>query len=205
MISSTLPAGMPVPSLGALRALGSGWKSGLPVRETAAGKLPREAIVPAGSRLPRASASSFLSDEMAGRMPFAATYPEPPRTMTKDDCKKGLQGGRLFAVKSRYAMCTGTQFVQTWMQRGRPVGQSSFTPWVIDTVPKKNDRTIQIRYLFTDFAKTGTIRPLRTRPYGEVKLDLGLAPRDRRRRPGRAGLIDRRQPVRAFSLCFVGS
>ncbi|MFB6878950.1 hypothetical protein [Streptomyces sp. NPDC056323] len=29
---------------------------------------------------------------------------------------------------------------------------------MIDTVPKKNDRTIQIRYLFTDFAKTGITR-----------------------------------------------
>ncbi|MFE6497303.1 hypothetical protein [Streptomyces sp. NPDC057748] len=104
---------MPVPSLGALQALGSDRKAGLPVRETAAGKLPCEAITPARSRLPKASTPSFLSDEMAGRVPFAATYPEPPRAMTKDECKKGLQGGQLFAVKSRYAMCTGTQFVQT--------------------------------------------------------------------------------------------
>ncbi|MEU4173535.1 NucA/NucB deoxyribonuclease domain-containing protein [Streptomyces sp. NPDC026589] len=158
VISSTLPAGIPIPSLDALQAQGSGWKTGLPVRETAAGKLPHEAIAPARSGLPKASTPSFQSDEIAGRVPFAATYPEPPRTMTKDECKTGLQGGRLFAVKSRYAMCTGTQFIQTWMQRGRPVGQSSFTLWVINTVPKKNDRTIQIQYLFTDFAKSGTTR-----------------------------------------------
>ncbi|MEU3071682.1 NucA/NucB deoxyribonuclease domain-containing protein [Streptomyces sp. NPDC006906] len=159
VVSSTLPAGVPIPSLSALQAQQSSkGKSALPVRETAAGKLPREAIVPARSGLPKASTPSFLSEEMAGRVPFAATYPEPPRTMTKDECKAGLQGGRLFAVKSRYAMCTGTQFVQTWMQRGRPVGQSSFTLWVIETVPKKNDRTMRIQYLFTDFVKTGTTR-----------------------------------------------
>ncbi|MGW3212852.1 NucA/NucB deoxyribonuclease domain-containing protein [Streptomyces parvus] len=159
VVSSTLPAGIPIPSLSSLQAQqGSMGKSALPVGETAAGKLPREAIAPARSGLPKASTPSFLSDEMAGKVPFAATYPEPPRTMTKAECKAGLQGGRLFAVKSRYAMCTGTQFVQTWMQRGRPVGQSSFTLWVIETVPKKNDRTMRIQYLFTDFVKTGTTR-----------------------------------------------
>nr|WP_237302809.1 hypothetical protein [Streptomyces sp. S063] len=159
VVSSTLPAGIPIPSLSSLQAQqGSKGKSVMPARETAAGKLPREAIAPARSGLPKASTPSFLSAKMAGRVPFAATYPEPPRTMTKAECKAGLQGGRLFAVKSRYAMCTGTQFVQTWMQRGRPVGQSSFTLWVIETVPKKNDRTIRIQYLFTDFVKTGTTR-----------------------------------------------
>ncbi|MFF3689740.1 hypothetical protein [Streptomyces sp. NPDC002187] len=163
VVSYTLPAGVPVPSLGTLQSLGGGWKAGLPARKTAAGKLPREAIAPARSGLPKATTASALSDEMAGLIPFAATYPEPSRTMTKDECKKGLQGGRLFAVKSRYAMCTGTQFIQTWMKRGRPVGQSSFTLWVIDTVPKKNDRTIRIQYLFTDFVKTGTTRTSRPR------------------------------------------
>ncbi|MER7763810.1 NucA/NucB deoxyribonuclease domain-containing protein [Streptomyces sp. NPDC097619] len=85
--------------------------------------------------------------------------------MTQAECKKGLQGGRLFAVKSRYAMCTGTQFVQTWLRRGRPVGQSTFTLWVIETVPKKNDRTIRVQYLFTDFVKTGSTQT------GGLKVD----------------------------------
>ncbi|WP_432068663.1 NucA/NucB deoxyribonuclease domain-containing protein [Streptomyces sp. C10-9-1] len=158
VVSYSLPAGRPVPSLGAQQSLGSAWRAGVPVQETAAGKLPHEAIVPGRSGLPKAATASSLSDEIAGRVAFAATYPEPSRTMTKDECKKGLQGGQLFAVKSRYAMCTGTQFVQTWMQRGRPVGQSSFTLWMIETVPKKNDRTIRVQYLFTDFVKTGSTR-----------------------------------------------
>ncbi|MGW0886414.1 hypothetical protein [Streptomyces sp. NPDC002671] len=95
---------------------------------------------------------------MADKVASTATYPEPPRTMTKTECKKGPQGGQYFAVKSRYAMCTATQFVQTWMQNGRPVGQSSFTLWVIDTIPKKYDRTIRMQYLFTNFDKAGSTR-----------------------------------------------
>ncbi|MGW1769636.1 NucA/NucB deoxyribonuclease domain-containing protein [Streptomyces sp. NPDC002073] len=169
VVAYTLPAGVPVPSLRALQSLGTGWQSAVPVRRTAAGTLPHEAIAPAGSGLAKASTPSFLSDEMAGRVPAAGgTYPEPSRTMTKDECKKGLQGGRLFAVKSRYAMCTGTQFVQTWLRRGRPVGQSSFTLWVIDTVPKKNDRTIRMQYLFTDFVKVNSTSGLMIDTDGDV-------------------------------------
>ncbi|MFJ6940548.1 NucA/NucB deoxyribonuclease domain-containing protein [Streptomyces sp. NPDC101132] len=153
-----------------LQARGSGWKAALPSRETAAGKLPREAVVPARLGVPRATTSSWLSDEIAGRLPLGATYPEPSRTMSKAECKKGLQGGQLFAVKSKYAMCTGTQFVQTWLQRGRPVGQSSFTLWVIDTVPGKNDRTVRMQYLFTDFDKVGSTRTSGLKVDTDVKV-----------------------------------
>lgn len=153
----TLPAGATAPSLSTLQRQGVNWKAALPVSAGVSGQAPAEAVTPASLHLRKASNPSgkVATGDLS---PAAATYPEPSRTMTKNECKKGLQGGRLFAVKSRYAMCTGTQFVQTWAQRGRPVGQSTFTLWVIETVPKKADRTVRVQYLFTDFRKSGSTK-----------------------------------------------
>ncbi|MFF0202718.1 hypothetical protein [Streptomyces sp. NPDC005017] len=179
VLTTTLPVGASAPTLEALQRSGAGWKAALAVRDkdTAAGQLPREAVLPAGSGLRKASRPSGMSDEMAGRVPLAATYPEPSRSMTKDECWKGLQEGRLFAVKSRYAMCAGMQFVQTWAHRGRPVGQSTFRLLVIETVPKKADRTIRVQYLFSDFRKSGTTKTsgLKVNTDGDVKMWPGSA------------------------------
>ncbi|GAA1932980.1 hypothetical protein GCM10009837_68440 [Streptomyces durmitorensis] len=50
--------------------------------------------------------------------PGDAVYPEPPRKMTLDECRKGLGSTKKFHVKSRFAVCTGTSFIQTWTRPG---------------------------------------------------------------------------------------
>ncbi|MET8182467.1 hypothetical protein [Streptomyces sp. NPDC005336] len=52
-------------------------------------------------------------------------------------------------------MCAGIQMIQTWARNGEPTGQSSFTLWVISTVPDRKDRTVHYQYLFTDFKNLG--------------------------------------------------
>ncbi|MFI9648390.1 hypothetical protein ACIHAA_19090 [Streptomyces sp. NPDC052040] len=82
-----------------------------------------------------------------------ATAPEPARTMTFDECKKGLGSDNKFFVKSRFAVCDGASFLQTWVQNNRPVGESMFNLRVIGTIPS-NSR-INFQYYFTDFVTTG--------------------------------------------------
>ncbi|MFG3480116.1 NucA/NucB deoxyribonuclease domain-containing protein [Streptomyces sp. NPDC047980] len=74
--------------------------------------------------------------------------------MTFDECKKGLGSDKKFFVKSRFAVCNGASFLQTWLQNNRPVGQSMFNVRVIGTIPS-NNRTIKFQYYFTDFVTTG--------------------------------------------------
>ncbi|MCC9738478.1 hypothetical protein [Streptomyces sp. MNU89] len=152
-----LPPGAQPPTLAELRAdADAGEQKRFAVREAQA-RIPREFVGPATVGEPVAQTPSSLSAEARGELsPLAATYPQPSRTMTQGECKQGLQGGKVFYLKSRFAMCAGTQFVQTWAKNGRPVGQSSFTLWVISTVPSRTDRTVHYRYLFTDFFKAGT-------------------------------------------------
>lgn len=52
-------------------------------------------------------------------------------------------------------MCAGKQFLQVWARNGSPVGQNTFTLWVITAVPDRKSRTVHYEYLFTDFYKVG--------------------------------------------------
>jgi len=155
--TQALPPGVQPPTLAELRAgTGAGKLERFAMEEPHAG-VPREFVGPATADRPVARTPSALSAQARGEIsPLAASYPQPPRTMTQEECKQGLQGGKVFYLKSRFAMCAGTQFVQTWAKDGKPVGQSSFTLWVISTVPSRTDRTVHYQYLFTDFVKTGT-------------------------------------------------
>lgn len=74
--------------------------------------------------------------------------------MTFDECKKGLGSDKKFFVTSRFAVCDGASFLQTWLQNNRPVGESMFNVRVIGTIPS-NSRTINFQYYFTDFITTG--------------------------------------------------
>lgn len=75
--------------------------------------------------------------------------------MTFEECKKGLGSDKKFYVKSRFAVCNGASFLQTWIVNNRPVGESMFSVRVVGTIAK-NSRTINFQYYFTDFETTGT-------------------------------------------------
>lgn len=85
-----------------------------------------------------------------------ATYPEPSRTMSLDECRKGLGGGKKFFVKSRFAVCTGTSFTQTWLKNGVVKGLSAFNLRVVGTVAK-NSRTINYKFHFSEMGQGGDV------------------------------------------------
>ncbi|MFD9280268.1 hypothetical protein ACFWD7_23690 [Streptomyces mirabilis] len=105
----------------------------------------------------RASVSMPTSDGTGEGAPVRpmATAPEPPRTMTFEECKRGLGSDKAFYVKSRFAVCDGASFLQTWVRNNTPVGESMFNVRVVGTIAK-NSRTIDFQYYFTDFATTGS-------------------------------------------------
>ncbi|MFF3459661.1 hypothetical protein ACFYXH_36280 [Streptomyces sp. NPDC002730] len=160
--SYVLPAGAAKPSLEQLQN-GDGFAR---LRQLAAGaepqaQMPLETVGPAASYAPlsrRGSGSPAVPGQAGDRSPAAAApraaAPEPARTMTFDECKKGLGSDKKFFVKSRFAVCDGASFLQTWLQNNRPVGQSMFNVRVIGTIAS-NSRTINFQYYFTDFITTG--------------------------------------------------
>ncbi|WP_406358558.1 hypothetical protein [Streptomyces sp. NBC_00658] len=75
--------------------------------------------------------------------------------MTFEECKKGLGSSKAFFVKSRFAVCNGASFLQTWVRNNQPVGESMFNVRVVGTIAK-NSRTINFQYYFTDFTTAGT-------------------------------------------------
>ncbi|MER6806326.1 MULTISPECIES: NucA/NucB deoxyribonuclease domain-containing protein [Streptomyces] len=161
--SYVLPAGAAKPSLKEFRS-GRGMER---LRRTAAAaepqaRLAQETAGPAASFVPlsRRPSGSPPASSTAGAQPPAAmgplaTAPEPARTMTYDECVKGLGGDKKFYVKSRFAVCNGASFLQTWTRNNQPVGTSSFNVRVVGTIAK-NSRTITFQYYFTDFATAGT-------------------------------------------------
>ncbi|MFJ1975324.1 hypothetical protein ACIO93_42665, partial [Streptomyces sp. NPDC087903] len=56
--------------------------------------------------------------------------------------------------KSRFAVCNGASFLQTWILDNRPAGRSMFNVRTVGTIAK-NSRTINFQYRFTDFTITG--------------------------------------------------
>ncbi|GAA1426807.1 hypothetical protein GCM10009601_36700 [Streptomyces thermospinosisporus] len=161
--SHVLPAGAAKPSLEELQSVEG--REGL--RRAAAAAEPgvalaQETVGPAASYAPlsRRPSGSPSADVVTPVQPRvapgpAATAPEPARTMTYSECVKGLGGDKKFYVKSRFAVCNGASFLQTWMRNGKPIGASSFNVRAVGTIAK-NSRTITFQYYFTDFSTTGT-------------------------------------------------
>lgn len=161
--SYVLPAGAPKPSLEELRS-GQGMKRlrRLATTTEPQARLAQETAGPAASVAPlsRRPSGSPPADGTTGTRQTAAlgplaTAPEPARTMTYDECVKGLGSDKKFYVKSRFAVCNGASFVQTWTRNNQPVGTSMFNVRVVGTIAK-NSRTITFQYHFTDFATAGT-------------------------------------------------
>ncbi|MCZ4603685.1 hypothetical protein O3S80_07835 [Streptomyces sp. Lzd4kr] len=122
-------------------------------------RLALETVGPAasyGSLSTRASGAPSVSERArsAAAAGPRATAPEPARKMSLEECAKGLGTDKKFFVKSRFAVCNGASFVQTWFQNNRPVGESMFNVRVIGTVAL-NSRTINYAYQFSDFFKGG--------------------------------------------------
>jgi hypothetical protein len=160
--SYVLPVGAAKPSLQDLqRGEGMQRLRDLAAQAEPGARMPLETVGPAASYAP-------LSHELSGRaqtpptapavralMGPSATAPEPARTMTYAECVKGLGSDKKFYVKSRFAVCNGASFLQTWTRNGQPVGQSMFNVRVIGTIAK-NSRTINFQYHFTDFTTVNT-------------------------------------------------
>ncbi|WP_245238664.1 hypothetical protein [Streptomyces sp. MZ04] len=122
--------------------------------------LAAETVGPAASYAPlsrRASATAPLPSarSAAAAAAPAVAYPEPSRTMTLDESRKGLGSDKKFYVKSRFAVCTGASFTQTWFRNNRPAGLSWFNVRVVGTVAK-NSREIKYQYHFSEMGKDGT-------------------------------------------------
>ncbi|WP_345571666.1 NucA/NucB deoxyribonuclease domain-containing protein [Streptomyces plumbiresistens] len=122
--------------------------------------LPHEVIGEAKSAAPLAteeSAQPSAPDRPAlqsdGVSASAVILPEPSHTMTMAECIREL-GTKEFYVKSRYAVCSGRQFGQVWLENGKPVGESHFDVVVIGTIPK-NSRDMTATYHYTDFTAKG--------------------------------------------------
>jgi hypothetical protein len=131
----------------------------LAVKAEPGARLAQETVGPAASYASlsrRASGSVPLSDAAIARSSIGerATAPEPARTMSYEECVRGLGSDKKFFVKPRFAVCNGASFLQTWMLEGRPVGESMFNVRVVGTIAR-NSRTINFQYYFTDFLETG--------------------------------------------------
>ncbi|WSQ06360.1 hypothetical protein OG604_50615 [Streptomyces sp. NBC_01231] len=158
MMSSVAPVGAEMPSLEQLQS------------QAAAGRLTAEAsqqegetqtapetVGPAASYAPRSDTPSATPSDPEPPVATAAAaglYPEPPRTMTAAECEKGLGTDKKFFIKSRFAVCSGAEFRQTWIRNGTPSGESRFVLLAIGTVAK-NSRTMHVQYRYTHLDQTG--------------------------------------------------
>ncbi|MEU1129607.1 hypothetical protein ABZ383_07030 [Streptomyces sp. NPDC005900] len=119
-----------------------------------------ETVGPAGRYAPKSSTASatVLPAVPKGldRQAAASPYPDPSRTMTAEECLKGLAGGAKFYIKSRFAVCSGASFNQKWFINNRPSGESRINFIAVGTIAK-GSRTVNIRhhYLFEKTGRTG--------------------------------------------------
>ncbi|MFJ8602294.1 NucA/NucB deoxyribonuclease domain-containing protein [Streptomyces shenzhenensis] len=74
--------------------------------------------------------------------------------MTAAECRSVLGSSSKFVLKSRFAICSGASFLQTWLSRGQPVGESMFNVMAVGTIAE-NTRQIQFTYHVTDQVTAG--------------------------------------------------
>ncbi|WP_336324041.1 NucA/NucB deoxyribonuclease domain-containing protein [Streptomyces lavendofoliae] len=162
MESYVLPVGAKKPTLeelqteGGIARLQRLAESGEP-----AARLAAETVGPAASFAPVAEQTSGFaqsegaeSGEGAADVAAGAVYPEPARTMTYEECRNGLGTDKKFFIKSRFAVCSGATFLQTWFRNNRPVGESMFNVRTVGTIAA-NSREIKFQYYFTEMQSTG--------------------------------------------------
>ncbi|WP_328394562.1 hypothetical protein OHS70_06450 [Streptomyces sp. NBC_00390] len=155
-----LPPGASTPSLDEIRTEGAKESLRRLTNEMQSARLAAETVGPAASYAPPAAQPSATAPAperpkgASARLAPMATYPEPARTMTYDECRNGLGSTQKFFIKSRFAVCSGATFLQTWLQNNRPVGESMFNVRVVGTIPL-NSREITFTYYFTEMQSTG--------------------------------------------------
>ncbi|MFE5122969.1 hypothetical protein [Streptomyces sp. NPDC056669] len=182
--SYVLPVGAKIPSLKELQKPAA--RERLARESKAANPLvaPQEMVGPAGGFLPKAPESSARPPAAVKPSAKAASlYPDPPRTVSREECKEELDS-HLFYAKSRFAMCGGIQMLQTWLQKGKPVGQTAFTAWVIGTIPDPKDRTVQFDYYYTDFLDDGENLSESLRVESSLKMTTLISPNAKKRQTG---------------------
>ncbi|WP_372410625.1 hypothetical protein [Streptomyces luteireticuli] len=84
------------------------------------------------------------------------SYPDPPRSVSLQECKDGLKGGAPFYVKSRFAACTAKGIGVTFVKNRKPIGTSFLNFYVRGSVAKDTDRQIRFDYDVVDFKTTGS-------------------------------------------------
>ncbi|MFH8792735.1 hypothetical protein [Streptomyces sp. NPDC017941] len=166
VLTYALPPGTPLPSLAQLQADGGLERLDAMTRAGRAQKplTAAETVGPAAAHGTVAKESSFAPTPPAspsGTRPSAlapgdAIYPEPSRKMTLDECRKGLGSDKKFFIKSRFAVCTGTSFLQTWLKNGRVKGKSWFNLRVVGTVAKSS-RKIDYKFHFSEMGKADSV------------------------------------------------
>ncbi|MEW1700101.1 NucA/NucB deoxyribonuclease domain-containing protein [Streptomyces sp. NPDC093249] len=121
-------------------------------RETVgpAARYGKKSTRPSVLAAPPRTASSFDANA-----PAALSYPDPARAMTGLECRTTLGSSSNFFLKSRFAICSGASFLQTWLRNGTPVGESVFDVVVVGTIPL-NSRQITVTYYVMNQRTTGT-------------------------------------------------
>ncbi|MFB6632164.1 hypothetical protein ACFCWY_19925 [Streptomyces sp. NPDC056362] len=84
------------------------------------------------------------------------TYPAPARTMTPDECIRGLGTDKRFFIKSRYAACSGAVFFTVWSKNNQPSGETQFVYLSIGTIAK-DSREVRLTQHFTRMSKAGEV------------------------------------------------
>ncbi|MCQ4043785.1 hypothetical protein ACFOSC_26425 [Streptantibioticus rubrisoli] len=108
----------------------------------------------AASLLPKSRQAEVTPANPPTQAASGPTYPDPPRSITDDECQRNLNNA-LFWAKSRFAMCGAMQFLQVWGDNGKPVGESGFALTVLGTIPDPQDRTVRFNYHFSHFSASG--------------------------------------------------
>ncbi|MDI3409268.1 NucA/NucB deoxyribonuclease domain-containing protein [Streptomyces cavernicola] len=124
----------------------------------AAGEIAPETVGPA-SRFAQVSSLATAvppapKRASGARVAAAVTYPEPSRAMSATECRTALGSSKKFYLKSRFAICSGASYVQTWFRNGQLVGESAFNVLAVGTIPA-NSRKIDVTYHVMDMRATG--------------------------------------------------
>ncbi|MFF3643410.1 hypothetical protein [Streptomyces sp. NPDC002564] len=159
------PIGAPMPTLGDLKQ-----HTTAPPATSEELTQPRaalETLGPAGrwapkSKTPSSTAPPPKSSGLA-RQAAAAPYPDPPRTMSKEECLEGLRTHDAFYIKSRFAVCSGATLTSVWSINNRETGTSQVAFLAVGTIAK-GSRTVNIRhhYRFEAVGTTGAPKMILT-------------------------------------------
>jgi hypothetical protein len=175
--SRVLAPGATVPPLAALRSPSVRRGFDQEALRSAEGEVPWETVGPArryarvaGEPSAVAPADIAAAPRPRGRAAGVA-YPEPARTLNAQECQQGLGASKKFYIRSRFAVCAGALYHQTWWKNRRPVGESRFVVLVVGTIAP-DSREARFQWHFVDMDKTGETHTagLLLTPHGATPL-----------------------------------